>query len=128
MQHLAEIFILAMLAIVFLQSGIDKITDWNGNLGWLKSHFSKTVIKGMVSLALTLVLLLEIASGITSIIGAIFLWCGKNDCWAMTAAILSGITFLLLFLGQRLAKDYAGAQGIVVYFIPTVFLIYLLLN
>lgn len=128
MEHLAEIFILAILAIVFLQSGIDKIIDWNGNLGWLKSHFSKTFIKGTVPLVLALVLLLELASGITSIVGAILLWCGNDDCWAMTGAILSGITFLLLFLGQRLAKDYAGAQGIVVYFIPTVFLIYLLVN
>lgn len=128
MEQIAEIFILLMLAIVFLQSGIDKITDWNGNLGWLKSHFSKTIIKGMVPFALALVLLLELASGITAIVGAIMLGCGNDDCWAMTSAVLSGITFLLLFLGQRLAKDYAGAQGIVVYFIPTVFLIYLLVS
>lgn len=128
MEQIAEIFILLMLAIVFLQSGIDKITDWNGNLGWLKSHFSKTIIKGMVPFALALVLLLELASGITAIVGAIMLGCGNDNCWAMTSAVLSGSTFLLLFLGQRLAKDYAGAQGIVVYFIPTVFLIYLLVS
>lgn len=125
MEHLASIFILAMLAIVFLQSGIDKITDWKGNLEWLKVHFSKTVISGMVPLALALILLLEIASGLTAVIGAIMLFAQDDNCWAFTSGILSGITFLLLFLGQRLAKDYAGAQGIVVYMIPTFFLIYL---
>jgi len=128
MEHLASIFILALLAIVFLQSGIDKVVDWKGNLGWLESHFSKTLIKGMVPFSLALVMLLELASGVTAIVGAILLWCHDDSCWALVSAVLSGITFLLLFLGQRLAKDYPGAQGIVVYFIPTVFLLYLLLN
>jgi uncharacterized membrane protein YphA (DoxX/SURF4 family) len=126
MAHLAEIFILIMLAIVFLQSGIDKIVDWKGNLGWLKGHFSKTPIKNMVPFSLGLVTLLEMASGATAVIGAIMLYCHENTCWALISGILSAITFLLLFLGQRLAKDYPGAQTIVVYLIPTVFLLYLL--
>lgn len=128
MEHLASIIILAMLAIVFLQSGIDKITDWKGNLEWLKSHFAKSILNGMVPLALALILLLELASGITAVIGGIMLFAQDNNCWALTSGILSSVTFLLLFLGQRLAKDYAGAQGIVVYLIPTVFLIYLLVG
>lgn len=128
MEHLASIIILAMLAIVFLQSGIDKITDWKGNLEWLKSHFAKSILNGMVPLALALILLLELASGITAVIGGIVLFTQDNNCWALISGILSSVTFLLLFLGQRLAKDYAGAQGIVVYLIPTVFLIYLLVG
>ena len=40
---------------------------------------------------------------------------------ALIAAILSAVTFLCLFLGQRIAKDYAGAQTIVIYLIPTFF-------
>lgn len=128
MEQIAEIFILLMLAIVFLQSGIDKVTDWKGNLGWLQSHFSKTFIKGMVPFALALVLLLELVSGITAIVGAVMLWCEKSSSWALFSAVLSGITLLVLFLGQRLAKDYPGAQGIVVYLIPTMFLLYILSN
>ena len=34
------LLLLAFLAITFLQSGIDKISDWNGNLSFLKEHFS----------------------------------------------------------------------------------------
>ena len=41
-------------------------------------------------------------------------------------AILAAITLLMLLLGQRVAKDYAGAQTIVVYLIPTIFLLYLM--
>lgn len=126
MQYLPELVILILLAIVFLQSGIDKIVDWNGNLGWLKGHFSKTPIKNMVPFSLGIVTLLEMASGVTAIIGAIMLYASEDTCWAMISGILSAITFLMLFLGQRLAKDYPGAQTIVIYLIPTVFLLYLL--
>lgn len=128
MEHITLIFILALLAIVFLQSGIDKITDWKGNLEWLKSHFSKTIIKTQVPLALFIVTLLEITSGTLAVIGAITLYANGNNCIAILSGLLSAVTFLLLFLGQRLAKDYAGAQGIVVYMIPTLFLLYILLG
>ena len=39
------LLLLAFLAITFLQSGLDKIMDWNGNVSWLKSHFSQTILK-----------------------------------------------------------------------------------
>ena len=125
MHHLPEIVILALLAIVFIQSGIDKIVDWKGNLGWLKGHFANTPIKNMVPVSLGLITILEIASGATAIVGAFMLLGSENSCWALISGILSAITFLMLFLGQRLAKDYAGAQTIVIYIIPTVILLYL---
>lgn len=128
MEHLTEIFILLMLAIVFLQSGIDKVTDWKGNLGWLKGHFEKSPFNGIVPILLLVLTILELSSGITAIVGGCMLYFSDDNCWAMIAAVLSAGTFLSLFLGQRLAKDYPGAQGIVVYFIPTVFLLYLLTN
>ena len=128
MEHLAEIFILIMLAIVFLQSGIDKITDWKGNLGWLQGHFSKSLLKDVVPASLFLVMLMELASGATAVAGAIILFTQGNSCIAFLSGILSAVTFLMLFLGQRLAKDYPGAQTIVIYLIPTVFLLYLLGN
>src|SRR5690606_19655796 len=126
MEHITSICILALLAIVFLQSGIDKITDWKGNLGWLKDHFANSPLKNAVPFSLGLITILEISSGATAIIGAILLHFQDDNCLALLSGILSAVTFLLLFLGQRLAKDYPGAQGIVVYFIPTVFLLYIL--
>ncbi len=126
MEHLAEFFILLMLAIVFLQSGIDKIVDWKGNLGWLKGHFSKSLLKDMVPVSLFIITILEIISGLSAVVGAVsILSCGETF-FALVSGIFSAVTFTLLFLGQRLAKEYPGAQGIVVYMIPTFFLIYLL--
>lgn len=128
MEHLSEIFILLLLAIVLLQSGIDKIIDWKGNLEWLNSHFSKTIFKNMVSFNLMIVLLLEIVAGLLSLVGAIMLLTNGNPNFAIYGAVLAAVNFCCLLLGQRIAKDYVGAQTIVVYMIPTVFLIYLLTN
>jgi hypothetical protein len=44
-----QIFASAFLAILFLQSGIDKIVDRRGNFEWLKAHFAKTPLTGIAS-------------------------------------------------------------------------------
>lgn len=126
MSHLTEILILIMLGIVFLQSGIDKIVDRKGNLEWLRSHFSQSIFKNIVDLNFNIITVLEIISGALAMVGAFVLALNGNPMIALIAAILSAVTFLCLFLGQRIAKDYAGAQTIVIYLIPTFFLIYLL--
>lgn len=41
----AKILIPLFLAILFLQSGLDKIIDWKGNLTWLKGHLSNLHLK-----------------------------------------------------------------------------------
>lgn len=126
MEHLAEIFILIMLAIVFLQSGIDKIIDKKGNLEWLKGHFANSPLKSMVPFSLFLLTVMEVVSGLSAVVGAVSLLTCEGTLFALVSGVLSAITFLMLFLGQRLAKDYPGAQTIVIYLIPTVFLLYLL--
>ncbi|WP_311195816.1 hypothetical protein [Antarcticibacterium sp. 1MA-6-2] len=67
--HITEVLILLFIAITFLQSGIDKLTDWKGNLGWLKGHFSKTFLAGQVPLMLGIILVLEVLSGILALVG-----------------------------------------------------------
>lgn len=120
----ATILILAFLAITFIQSGYDKVTDWKGNLEWLKGHFSKTVIKNMVPQSLLLILVLEVLAGAFAVIGIIEIFVNGGDQFPMLAGILSGITLLFLLLGQRMAKDYDGARTIVIYFIPVVLLLH----
>ncbi len=124
--HATQILLLVFLAVTFLQSGIDKIMDWKGNSSWLTGHFSETFLKGIVPLMLGIVLLAEMVSGLLSVVGIFqFITEGESDM-AFCAAVLSATTLLLLLFGQRVAKDYEGAKTIVIYFIPTVFLLYLL--
>jgi len=126
MNYITEIIILLFLAITFLQSGYDKIADWKGNTGWLKSHFSNTFLADKVPFSVGIILILEIIAGFLALIGiGTLLTNGSKEC-AFWSAILSCITLLFLLFGQRIAKDYDGARTIVIYFIPAVFLVYLL--
>ncbi|MFS4446083.1 DoxX family protein [Maribacter sp. 2307UL18-2] len=126
LEHPAEVLLLAFMAITFLQSGIDKIVDWKGNLGWLKGHFEKTPLRTMVPLLLGTVLLIEMVAGLLSVAGIFQLLTSGTKELAFYGAIASCIALLMLLFGQRVAKDYEGARTIAVYFIPAVFLVFLL--
>ena len=119
----AIIITLVFFAITFIQSGYDKIMDWNGNIAWLKGHFANTPIKNQVPQSLFMILVLEILAGAFSVIAIIENIINEGLQFAFFAAVLSCITLLFLLLGQRLAKDYDGARTIVIYFIPAVLLL-----
>lgn len=125
MNYITEILILLFLAITFLQSGYDKIVDWNGNVGWLKSHFANTFLGDKVPFSLGIILILEIIAGILSLAGIYFLFNDFKEI-ALYSGIVSCVTLLFLLFGQRIAKDYDGARTIVIYFIPAIFLVFLL--
>ncbi|MFT6845665.1 MAG: hypothetical protein ACJAUV_001862 [Flavobacteriales bacterium] len=116
---------LLFLAVLFLQSGFDKISDREGNLGWLKGHFSKTVFKNMVPFMLTLVTLLEILSGGLCAVGAVTFGFFNNASIGILGVLLSIKTLFLLFAGQRIAKDYAGAATLASYFLLCLFVLYM---
>ncbi len=103
-----------MLAIAFLQSGWDKIVQRQGNLDWFKGHFSKTMLGQWPGGALTYLTLLECAAGL-SFLGfwLSYFWSAGTLNLAFTLWVFSnGATLVSLFLGQRLAGDYAGAATI----------------
>ena len=124
--YLMQLFVAAFLTILFLQSGIDKVVDRPGNLEWLKGHFAKSALAGVVPVMLTTITILELAAGILSAIGCIFVLLSHDSTVAFYGAIISAIAILALFFGQRMAKDYAGAAVLVPYFLITLVAIYLL--
>src|ERR1043166_6240609 len=123
---LARILFWAFLAILFLQSGVDKIIDRRGNLDWLKGHFAKSPLAGMVPLMVTIITILEVAAGALSGIGCALIIFARDSTLAFYGAVVSSISILALFFGQRMAKDYAGAAILVPYFLLTLVAIYLL--
>ena len=124
--HSAEILILLFLIVTFLQSGIDKITDWKGNLSFIKGHFENSPLKNMVPLLLAVILLIEIIASAFMIVGVYQLFTSENSTYALIGVELSALTLIFLLIVQRLAKDYAGAMTLAVYFATTIFGIYLL--
>lgn len=126
LNHAAEILLLLFIAITFLQSGLDKAIDWNGNVSWLKEHFSKTLFKNSVPLLVGIILVIEVVAGILCVIGIYQLLSAGDQTMALYGAILSCMALLMLLFGQRIAKDYEGAKTIAVYFIPSILLVILL--
>jgi hypothetical protein len=124
--YLLQIFSSAFLAILFLQSGIDKIIDHRGNLEWLKGHFAKSPLAGVVPILLTALALLELAAGALSAIGCIIVLVSRETTVAFYGAVISAVAIIALFFGQRMAKEYAGAAVLVPYFLLTLIAIYLL--
>jgi diacylglycerol kinase len=123
---LLRIFVSLFLAILFLQSGIDKVVDRRGNLEWLKGHFAKSPLAGVVPVMVTMITLLEIAAGALSAVGCMMIIVSRNSSVAFYGAVVSAIAIIALFFGQRMAKEYAGAAVLVPYFILTLIAIYLL--
>jgi diacylglycerol kinase len=121
-----QIFTAAFLAILFLQSGIDKVVDRRGNLEWLKGHFGKSPLAGIVPALLICITILEVAAGALSAVGCLVLILFKDSTIALYGAIVSAVAITALFFGQRIAKDYAGAAVLVPYFLLTLVAIYLL--
>ena len=113
---IGQIAIALFLAIVFLQSGIDKVMDWKGNSEWLNGHFAKSPLAAVVTPMLVTVTVVELATGLLALCGLYcIVFCDDNSC-ILYAVTLSLIAYLMLIFGQRIAKDYAGAQTIAIYF------------
>src|SRR5213595_1661533 len=124
--YLMQILAAAFLAILFLQSGIDKIVDRRGSLEWLKGHFAKSPLAGTVPALLTAITILEVAAGMLSAIGCVLVLVMRDSTVAFCGAVISAAAIIALFFGQRIAKDYAGAAVLVPYFLLTLVAIYLL--
>src|SRR5437867_11820711 len=99
---LLQILVSAFLAILFLQSGIDKIVDRRGNLEWLKGHFAKSPLAGIVPAMVTAITILEIAAGALSAIGCVVLVFSRDSTVAFYGAVISTVAILALFFGHPL--------------------------
>lgn len=124
--YILQILISAFLAILFLQSGIDKIVDRAGNRAYLGQHFAKSPLAGTVGPMFAVVTILEVAAGALSGVGCALLILTQDSTVAYLGAIVAGINLTALFFGQRVAKDYAGAAALVPYFLLALSAIYLL--
>lgn len=125
MTNTASILVLIFLAVTFVQSAYDKVFAWQGNVEWLKGHFANTsLLKNNVPLALGIILLLELITGVLTLVGCVQLLMNGERTFGFYGAVFSCITLILLLLGQRLAKDYDGARTIAIYFVPAVLAVF----
>jgi hypothetical protein len=112
---LAQFFVCAFFCVLFLQSGLDKVFDFSGNIGWMTPHFASSPLKAQVPVLLSFVMVLELSAGATCGVGAVMLFFGRYG-WGIVGLGLACLALCCLFAGQRIAKDYAGAATLATYF------------
>jgi uncharacterized membrane protein YphA (DoxX/SURF4 family) len=113
MQAIFSIF----MAILFIQSGLDKVFNWNEEKSFYKKHFSQTFLKDTIDLLMPTITVAELAAGFLSGFGIIFYFATGSKIVACMGMLLANISLLMLFFGQRVAKDYPGAATLVPYFL-----------
>lgn len=125
LKNLPALFGVLLVSILFIQSGLDKVSDWKGNLAWLTGHFSKTFLSGMVPMMLATITVMELAAGLLSFAGIVYFLATASTALIFWATVVGAASVVALFFGQRVAKDYPGAAVLVPYFILLMVLMHL---
>lgn len=125
LRNLPALFAALMVSVLFLQSGLDKVFDWKGNLEWLTGHFAKTFLSGMVPLMVGTITVMELLTGVLAAVGIIYFLATGSLSVVFAASVAGAASIAALFFGQRIAKDYPGAAVLVPYFLLLLVLMYL---
>ena len=121
-----QLLVSAFLAILFLQSGLDKVVDRRGNRAYLDQHFAKSPLARTVGPMFAVITILEVSAGALLGVGFVLLLFTRDSMVAYIGAVVSAINIVALFFGQRVAKDYVGAAVLVPYFLLALTGIFLL--
>jgi uncharacterized membrane protein YphA (DoxX/SURF4 family) len=124
-RNLPALFGALLVGILFIQSGLDKVFDWKGNVEWLTGHFSKTFLNGTVPLMLAVIMVMELTTGFLSIAGIFYFFAAGATILIFYSSLIGAAAVTALFFGQRVAKDYPGAAVLVPYFILLVAIMYI---
>jgi hypothetical protein len=115
---IARFLVTAFFAIVFVQSALDKLIDRAGNLVYFGDHFEASPVPSWaIPILLSALTALEAAAGGLCVLGLLRGdYVSRGFGVAACGIGVSGAALLCLLLGQRLAKDYAGAAVVAAYF------------
>lgn len=120
-KNLPLLFITAFFAVLFLQSGLDKVLHYTSNLDYLKDHFKSSPLKHFVGWLMPVITSLETVAGLISLAAFMCISVQGSCSFGWLSPAVSGLSLLSLFAGQRLARDYAGAASLAPYFLVALF-------
>jgi len=123
-RDVARLAVLIFFAILFLQSGINKIVDREGNRKYVQSVFSKTFLAQFSSPMFITLMILEVSAGVLCGSGAVGLVLGKPQIGFIGLSVVC-LCFISLFFGLRISGDYPGAAALAGYFVTALFGLYL---
>src|SRR5687768_17795422 len=100
-KNLPALFAALLVSILFIQSGLDKVFDWKGNLDWLTGHFSKTFMAPMVPALLATITIMELAAGLMAAVGIIYFLATGSTSVMFYSSVIGAASLTALFFGQR---------------------------
>ncbi len=125
---LLKVFTGVLFSALFLQSGFDKLIDFKGNRAWIASYFEKSPIRSFSNVLFMLLTITELAAGLASIFGTVTYMFVQTIWLLQTGIALSAIALLFIFVGQRVAKDYASAANTIAYIAAAMLAWYIVLK
>ena len=117
---LLQLLLTIFVAILFIQSGLDKVFNYKAEQSFYRQHFAKTFLKSTVGLLMPIITISELAAGLFCGVGVLaLLFTGRPEL-GFIGMLLAALSIIQLFFGQRVAKDFAGAASLVPYFLLTI--------
>jgi uncharacterized membrane protein YphA (DoxX/SURF4 family) len=116
-EKIVFVFVLTFFSIVFIQSGVDKVSDYKGNLAFLNDLLKIYFSSPLIEFSLVVVTIFELISGILCLIGIVNFIFNNSNFIGLLGLIIGSIALLILLFGQRVSKNYEGAKTIAIYFI-----------
>ncbi|HVN84354.1 MAG TPA: DoxX family protein [Candidatus Binatia bacterium] len=115
---IGRFLVTAFFAVAFGQSALDKLFDRDGNVSYFQDHFKNSPIPPeLVGPLFMLLTAIEAAAGALCALGLLtFSFVRPGLGIAGLGVATAGFALLCLLVGQRLAKDYAGAAVVAAYF------------
>jgi hypothetical protein len=117
-QAIGRFLVTAFFAVVFLQSAADKLLDAEGNIAYFKDHFKKSPVPAeSIPLIFWMITFFESTAGLLCAFGILLRDFARSGMGVSAAGVAAaGFALLCLLVGQRLARDYAGAAVLAAYF------------
>lgn len=117
---LLQLLITLFIAILFIQSGLDKVFNYQAEQAFYKEHFKKTFLKSTVPLLMPMITISELAAGFLCGLGVLLLLITGDSSIGFLGMLIAALSIIQLFFGQRIAKDFGGAASLVPYFLLTI--------
>ena len=115
----------AFLAVLFLQSGLDRVLDRARYVGHFVESNSRGPLRKWPKASLNLLTLFEVLAGATSTAGVLLWFLGGRNPLLFAGALFSALALLFLFALQRLNQDEQAAARVVPYFLVALLALHL---
>jgi len=125
-ENLEALLIVLFLIVTFGISLIEKLANLKETISYISEIFKTSFIRNFVKPLIAILMLLEVLTLFFLVVGIFQLYFQNEKEMALLGIVFSCFSIIYMLIGQRIAKDYPGATSLTIYFILSIFGIYIL--